>query len=120
MGIGIPQSNVLSHVSDEAITKEMHDGLRRATTTASSLEAEQGSGNISKTQTKATPSRLSSPRTSSEGTDIAKILRKWSNPGKHGHGNGRAHKEPGECYQSFLDDKLTMEELIGPYQLILG
>ncbi|GJT06503.1 hypothetical protein Tco_0840965 [Tanacetum coccineum] len=67
MGIRIPQSNVLPHVSDEAITKEMHDGLGRATTTASSLEVEQGSGNISKTQTKATPSRLSSPRTSSEG-----------------------------------------------------
>ncbi|GJU22549.1 hypothetical protein Tco_1155891 [Tanacetum coccineum] len=67
MGIRIPQSNVLSHVADEAITKEMHDGLGRATTTASSLEAEQGSSNISKTQTKATPSRLSSPRTSSEG-----------------------------------------------------
>ncbi|GJR54501.1 hypothetical protein Tco_1405022 [Tanacetum coccineum] len=54
-------------VADEAITKEMHDGLGRATTTASSLEAEQGSGNIFKTQTKATPSRPSSPRTSSEG-----------------------------------------------------
>ncbi|GJS02903.1 hypothetical protein Tco_0319411 [Tanacetum coccineum] len=54
MGIRIPQSNVLPHVVDEAITKEMHDGLGRATTTASSLEAEQGSGNISKTQTKAT------------------------------------------------------------------
>ncbi|GJX42449.1 hypothetical protein Tco_0257439 [Tanacetum coccineum] len=67
MGIRIPQSNVLPHVADEAITKEMHDGLGRATTTASSLEAEQGSGNISKTQTKATPSRLSSLRTSSEG-----------------------------------------------------
>ncbi|GJT56696.1 hypothetical protein Tco_0991750 [Tanacetum coccineum] len=67
MGIRIPQSNVLPHVADEAITKNMHDGLRRATTTASSLEAEQDSGNISKTQTKATPSRLSSPRTSSKG-----------------------------------------------------
>ncbi|GJS60181.1 retrovirus-related pol polyprotein from transposon TNT 1-94 [Tanacetum coccineum] len=66
MGIRIPQSNVLPHVTDEALTKEMHDGLGRATTTASSLEAEQGSGNISKTQTKATPSRLSSLRTSSE------------------------------------------------------
>nr|GEX22101.1 hypothetical protein [Tanacetum cinerariifolium] len=53
--------------SHEAITKEMHDGLGRATTTASSLEAEQCSGNISKTQTKATPSWLSSPRTSSKG-----------------------------------------------------
>ncbi|GKB45713.1 reverse transcriptase domain-containing protein [Tanacetum coccineum] len=67
MGIRISQSNVLPHVADEAITKEMHDGLGRATTTASSLEAEQGSGNISKTQTKATPSRLISLRTSSEG-----------------------------------------------------
>nr|GEX45937.1 hypothetical protein [Tanacetum cinerariifolium] len=41
--------------------------MGRATTTASSLAAEQGSGNISKTQTKATPSRPSSPITSSEG-----------------------------------------------------
>nr|GEZ61533.1 hypothetical protein [Tanacetum cinerariifolium] len=40
----------------------------RATTTVSSLEAEQGSGNISQNQTKATPSGLSSPRTSSEGS----------------------------------------------------
>ncbi|GJR72337.1 hypothetical protein Tco_0084702 [Tanacetum coccineum] len=67
MGIRIPQSNVLSSVTDEAITKEMHDGLGRATTIVSSLELEQGSGNIFKTQTKATPSRPSSPRTSSEG-----------------------------------------------------
>nr|GFB00816.1 hypothetical protein [Tanacetum cinerariifolium] len=45
----------------------MHDGLERATTTASSLESKQGNDNISKTQTKATPSGSSSPRTSSEG-----------------------------------------------------
>nr|GEZ95446.1 hypothetical protein [Tanacetum cinerariifolium]GEZ96695.1 hypothetical protein [Tanacetum cinerariifolium] len=67
MGIRIPQSNVPTRVVDEAITKEMHDGLGRATTTPSSLEAEQGSGNISKTQTKATPSTPSSLRTSSKG-----------------------------------------------------
>nr|GEV29807.1 glycoprotein-N-acetylgalactosamine 3-beta-galactosyltransferase [Tanacetum cinerariifolium] len=60
-------SDKLTLQKDEAITKEMHDKLRRATTTASSLEAEQGIGNISKTQTKATPSGPSSPRTSSEG-----------------------------------------------------
>nr|GEU55725.1 putative ribonuclease H-like domain-containing protein [Tanacetum cinerariifolium] len=66
IGIRIPQSNVPSSVADEAITKEMHDGLERATTTTSSLEAERGSGNISKTQTKATPSGLISPRTNSE------------------------------------------------------
>ncbi|GKD63081.1 hypothetical protein Tco_1305189 [Tanacetum coccineum] len=67
MGIRMPQSDVPSSVADEAIIKEMHDGLVRATTTASSLEVEQGSGNIAKTQTKATSSGPSSPRTSSEG-----------------------------------------------------
>ncbi|GJS71830.1 hypothetical protein Tco_0704671 [Tanacetum coccineum] len=34
-----------------------------------------------------------------QGTDIAKISRKRSKPDNHEHGNGRAHKEPGECYQ---------------------
>nr|GEZ74213.1 hypothetical protein [Tanacetum cinerariifolium] len=67
MDIRIPQSNVPSSATDEAITKEMHDGLGRATTTVYSLESEQDSGDISKTQTKATPSGPSSPRTSSEG-----------------------------------------------------
>nr|GEU49644.1 hypothetical protein [Tanacetum cinerariifolium] len=67
MSIRIPQSKVPSSVADEAITKDMHDGLGRATTIASSLEAEQSSGNISKTQTKATPYGPSSLRTSSEG-----------------------------------------------------
>nr|GEY36284.1 hypothetical protein [Tanacetum cinerariifolium] len=41
--------------------------MGRASITASSLEIEQGSGNISKTQTKAKPSGSSSLRTSSEG-----------------------------------------------------
>nr|GEU78491.1 hypothetical protein [Tanacetum cinerariifolium] len=64
MDIRIPLFNVPLSAVDEAITKEMHDRLGRANTTISSLEAEQGSGNISKTQTKATPSGPSSPRTS--------------------------------------------------------
>nr|GEV84843.1 retrovirus-related Pol polyprotein from transposon TNT 1-94 [Tanacetum cinerariifolium] len=67
MGIRVPQSNVPSRVANEAIIKEVYIGLGKATTTASSLAAEQGSGNISKTQTKATPSGPSSLRTSSEG-----------------------------------------------------
>ncbi|GKB37327.1 hypothetical protein Tco_0882269 [Tanacetum coccineum] len=46
----IPQSNV----ADKAVNKEMDDSLVRAATTASSLEAEQDSGNINKTQSKAT------------------------------------------------------------------
>nr|GEX69301.1 hypothetical protein [Tanacetum cinerariifolium] len=55
MGIRIPQSNVPTSITDDAITKEMHDGLRRATTTASSLEAEQGSGD---SPVQARPERL--------------------------------------------------------------
>ncbi|GJX02398.1 mitochondrial proton/calcium exchanger protein-like protein isoform X1 [Tanacetum coccineum] len=35
----------------------------------------------------------------SQGTDKAKITRKWSKPDKHGHGNGRAHKEPEVFYK---------------------
>ncbi|GJS56527.1 hypothetical protein Tco_0629889 [Tanacetum coccineum] len=33
------------------------------------------------------------------GMDKAKTTRKRLKPGKLGHGNGRAHKEPGKCYQ---------------------
>ncbi|GKA57870.1 hypothetical protein Tco_0757058 [Tanacetum coccineum] len=40
---------------NEAIYKELDDSLVRAATTASSLEAEQDSGNITKTRSKATP-----------------------------------------------------------------
>ncbi|GJZ44789.1 retrovirus-related pol polyprotein from transposon TNT 1-94 [Tanacetum coccineum] len=45
---------------DEAVYKELDDSLVRAITTASSLEAEQDSGNIAKTQSKATPNESSS------------------------------------------------------------
>ncbi|GJW35531.1 hypothetical protein Tco_0058451, partial [Tanacetum coccineum] len=41
-------------VADETITKEQEDRMERAATTASSLEAEQDSGNINKTQSMAT------------------------------------------------------------------
>ncbi|GKD39977.1 hypothetical protein Tco_1260184 [Tanacetum coccineum] len=47
----------IPNVVDEAINEEMNDSLVRATTTASSLEAEQDSGNIDKTQFKATPNK---------------------------------------------------------------
>nr|GEX29415.1 hypothetical protein [Tanacetum cinerariifolium] len=43
MDISISLSNVPSSAADKAITKEMHAGLGRATTTVSSLEVEQGS-----------------------------------------------------------------------------
>ncbi|GJY49540.1 hypothetical protein Tco_0439496 [Tanacetum coccineum] len=38
-------------------------------------------------------------------TDIAKISRKRLKLDKHEHGNGRAHKEPGECYQRSISVK---------------
>ncbi|GKC65585.1 hypothetical protein Tco_1098183, partial [Tanacetum coccineum] len=52
------------NVANEAVYKELDDSLVRAATTASSLEAEQDSGNITKTQYKATLNELSSPGTS--------------------------------------------------------
>nr|GEY79477.1 hypothetical protein [Tanacetum cinerariifolium] len=57
----------MEHVEDEAIYKELDDRLVRAATTASSLEAEHDSGNINKTQSKATPNESSSQGTDSGG-----------------------------------------------------
>ncbi|GJU66759.1 hypothetical protein Tco_1253018 [Tanacetum coccineum] len=66
--IEVPQpSGPTTNVADEAVNKEMDDSLVRATTTVSSLEAEQDSGNIDKTRSKATPNEPSSPGTSSGG-----------------------------------------------------
>ncbi|GKA93270.1 hypothetical protein Tco_0815256 [Tanacetum coccineum] len=64
----VPQpSDPIESVADEAVHKELGDSLVRATTTASSLEAEQGSGNINKTQSKETPNKSSSQGTTSGG-----------------------------------------------------
>ncbi|GKB08381.1 hypothetical protein Tco_0836665, partial [Tanacetum coccineum] len=51
----------------EVVHKELGDSLVRAATTASSLEAEQDSGNIHKTQSKATPNESSFQGTNSGG-----------------------------------------------------
>ncbi|GJX59151.1 hypothetical protein Tco_0290541 [Tanacetum coccineum] len=60
----LPQpSDPIESVAYEAVHKELGDSLVRATTTASSLEAEQDSGNINKTQSKATPNESSSQGT---------------------------------------------------------
>ncbi|GJS73804.1 hypothetical protein Tco_0706645 [Tanacetum coccineum] len=64
----VPQhSGPTTNVADEAVNVEMDDSLVRAATTASSLEAEQDSGKINKTQSKVTPNEPSSPGTSSGG-----------------------------------------------------
>ncbi|GJT28419.1 hypothetical protein Tco_0908694 [Tanacetum coccineum] len=65
----IPQfSGPTEHVADEVVYKERDDRLVRAATTASSLEAEQDNGNITKTQSKATPNEPGSQGTSSGGS----------------------------------------------------
>ncbi|GKD83012.1 hypothetical protein Tco_1349851 [Tanacetum coccineum] len=64
----IPQpSDPIENVADEAVYKDLGNSLLRAVTTASSLEVEQDSGNINKTQSKATPNESSSLGTTSGG-----------------------------------------------------
>nr|GEV92467.1 hypothetical protein [Tanacetum cinerariifolium] len=58
-------SGPTTNIADEAINEEMDASLERATTTASSLKVEQDSGNINKTQSKATLNEPSSIGTSS-------------------------------------------------------
>ncbi|GJV85818.1 ribonuclease H-like domain-containing protein [Tanacetum coccineum] len=60
---------------NEAVHKELGDSLVRAATTASSLEAEQDSGNITKTLSKATPNESSSQGTTLGGGPRGNILR---------------------------------------------
>ncbi|GJZ60582.1 putative ribonuclease H-like domain-containing protein [Tanacetum coccineum] len=60
----VPQpSGHINIVADEAVHKKMGDRLVRAATTASSLEADQDSGNITKTRSKATPNKAGSQGT---------------------------------------------------------
>ncbi|GKC97361.1 hypothetical protein Tco_1167636 [Tanacetum coccineum] len=62
----VPQpSGPTTNVADEAVNEKIDDSLERAATTATSLEAEQNSGNIDKTQSKATLNEPSSSGTNS-------------------------------------------------------
>ncbi|GJU09442.1 hypothetical protein Tco_1131838 [Tanacetum coccineum] len=62
----VPQpSGPIDNVADEAVYEEIDDSLEKATTTATSLDAEQDMGNINKTQSKATLNEPSSFGTSS-------------------------------------------------------
>ncbi|GJR42321.1 hypothetical protein Tco_1310424 [Tanacetum coccineum] len=62
----VPQaSGPTTNVVDEAVNEEMDDSLVMAATTTSGLEAEQDSGNIDKTQSKATLNEPTSSATSS-------------------------------------------------------
>nr|GEW76202.1 hypothetical protein [Tanacetum cinerariifolium] len=60
----VPYPSDPRSVVDEAVNEEMDDSLERVATIASSLDAEQDRGNISKTQSKATTNEPDSQRTS--------------------------------------------------------
>nr|GEZ06933.1 hypothetical protein [Tanacetum cinerariifolium] len=69
----------LADKEDKAVHKELGDSLVRDTTTASSLEAEQDSDNLTKTQSKATPNESSSQGTNSGGGPRGNTLRSDEN-----------------------------------------
>nr|GEV17802.1 hypothetical protein [Tanacetum cinerariifolium] len=60
----LPHTSVPISVVDEAVNEEMDDSLERVATIATSLDAEQDRGNISKTQSKVTPNEPGSQRNS--------------------------------------------------------
>ncbi|GKB03756.1 hypothetical protein Tco_0831899 [Tanacetum coccineum] len=67
----VSQSSVPSdNVADKAVYKELDDSLVRDATTASSLEAEQDSGNIIKTRSRETPNEAGSQGTTSGGNTL--------------------------------------------------
>nr|GEV20642.1 hypothetical protein [Tanacetum cinerariifolium] len=66
-------SDPIEDVPDDDVHKELGDSLVRASTTASSLEAEQDNGNINKTQSKATPNESSSQGPNSDGEELLAV-----------------------------------------------
>nr|GEX28474.1 hypothetical protein [Tanacetum cinerariifolium] len=89
--IELPQTSVPTSIVDEDINEEMNDSLERVSTTATSLDAERDRGNISKTQSKATPNEPGSQRTSADSLKrrVKKLdRRKWSRT----HGLKRKYK----------------------------
>nr|GEY45090.1 hypothetical protein [Tanacetum cinerariifolium] len=68
MDTKLPQISVpIENIADETVNEEIDDNLKRATTTATSLDAERDTGNIIKTKCKATPNEPSFSVTSSGG-----------------------------------------------------
>nr|GEW72421.1 hypothetical protein [Tanacetum cinerariifolium] len=73
----VPQLSMPTEsVADEAVNEEMDNRLVRAATITSRLEVEQASGNIAKTQSKATPNE-----SSSQGVDSGGGLRRQDTMG---------------------------------------
>ncbi|GKE03983.1 retrovirus-related pol polyprotein from transposon TNT 1-94, partial [Tanacetum coccineum] len=112
----VPQpSDPTESVANKAVHKELGDSLVRAATTASSLKAEQDSGNIDKNQSKATPNESSSQGSNSGGgprcqetigDTIAQT--RFENVSKHSNDSLLAR---GNTLQSD-EDRLKLDELM--------
>ncbi|GJZ39742.1 hypothetical protein Tco_0586305 [Tanacetum coccineum] len=105
----------LEDAEDEVVHKELGDSLVRAATSASSLEAEQDSGNITKTQSKATLNESSSLRTTSGGGSRCQetmgdtiAQTRFKNLSKHSNDSLLAR---GNTLQSD-EDRLKLDELM--------
>nr|GEY04414.1 hypothetical protein [Tanacetum cinerariifolium] len=108
----LPQTSVpREHVADEAIYEEMNDSLERATSTATSLDVEQDRGNISKTQSKATPNEPSSSGTSSGGVNTPQSGKDDLSRRSRTHGLKRLYKVGlSERVESSVDEAHLNEE----------
>ncbi|GJV13341.1 hypothetical protein Tco_1354882 [Tanacetum coccineum] len=113
-------SDPIKNVADEAVHKELGDRLVRAATTASSLEAEQDSGNINKNQSKATPNESSSQGINSgsgprcqETTGDTIAQTRFENVSKHLNDSLLAR---GNTFRSD-DDRLKLDELMALFGL---
>ncbi|GJV88516.1 hypothetical protein Tco_1532454 [Tanacetum coccineum] len=112
----VPQpSDPTESVGDEAVHKELGDSLVRASTTASSLEAEQDNGSINKTRSKETPNESSSQRTNSssglrcqETMGDTIVQTRFENVSKHSNDSLLAR---GNTFESD-EDRLKLEELM--------
>ncbi|GJR87687.1 hypothetical protein Tco_0211698 [Tanacetum coccineum] len=100
---------------DEAVHKELGDSLVRAATTASSIESEQDSGNINKTQSKVTPNKSSSQGTNSGGGPRSQetmgdtiVQTRFENVSKHSNDSLLAR---GNTLRSD-EDRLKLDELM--------
>ncbi|GKF98758.1 hypothetical protein Tco_0297541, partial [Tanacetum coccineum] len=123
----VPQpSGPTEHVVDEAIHKELGDSLVRAATTASSLEAEQDNGNITKTRSKATPNESSSigttlgggpKRQEAMGDTIAQI--RFENVSKHSNDSLLARDNTLRSDENSLKLKELMELCTNLQQRVL-
>nr|GEX35692.1 hypothetical protein [Tanacetum cinerariifolium] len=108
----VPQpSGPTEYVTDEAVHKKLGDSLVRDATTTFSLEAEQDSGNINRTQSKATPNEPSSQGTNSGGGPRVLDLEKTKNSQRNEIDSLKRRVKKHEKRNSIATTNITNEEI---------